>query len=77
MILYALIGFVLVALILLIMRISNINEKLDSMDEHLSDKVTYNYFDSFYELQQQKLSPQEMKSQVAAMKEKIKTTTLK
>jgi predicted Holliday junction resolvase-like endonuclease len=72
MILYTLIGFLLVALILLIMRISNINEKLDLMDENLSDKVSHEYFDRFYELQQQKFTPEEMKSQVAEMKEKLK-----
>lgn len=43
-------GFVVLALILLIMRISYINDKLRNVDEQLSDLVTHAYLHNYLDL---------------------------
>jgi len=70
-------GFIFIALILLIMRISNLNEKIAIMDEQLSDFVTQEYLSELTQIQENKLSRKEMEDEVVKMNMNINRTQSK
>jgi predicted Holliday junction resolvase-like endonuclease len=65
-------AFVFIALILLIMRISNLNTKIATMDEQLSDFVTQEYLTEFMELKS--TNTKELELQVEEMKQRMANT---
>ena len=66
-------GFIFIALILLIMRISHLNEKIASMDEQLSDFVTHEYLEEFIQIKHGTLSKTEMQTEIQNIKERLRT----
>ena len=55
-------------LLLLIMRVSHLNDKISSMDQQLSDVVTHDYLDDFYEIHRYKLTPTRLRSRMADLR---------
>jgi len=64
------IAFVFVALLLLIMRVSHLNEHVSSIDEQLSDYATRDYIDEYIKLRASSPSSMYMKGEVNKLKEK-------
>ena len=67
-----LLGFILVALVLLIMRISQLNDKIASMDEQLSDFVTNDYLLDIMDIMQLKQgSLKDIEQMITEMKQNL------
>jgi len=71
-----LIGFVFIALILLIMRISNLNVQVAHLDEQMSDLVTHDYLRSVLMMSKDRMTPEDMQAELDKMKKRLTNTEL-
>jgi predicted Holliday junction resolvase-like endonuclease len=69
-----LVAFIFISLILLIMRVSQLNVKILSVDQQLSDVVCHEYLDDYMSIQKKDLSRQEMDEKISELRHKFTTS---
>lgn len=69
-----LVVFVFVALVLLIMRVSNLNGKIASMDQQLSDLATHEYVQELIDIRTKQTTATSMAAEIAALKARIQNS---